>query len=654
MTSQGFRGIGRSAGSDTRVVEQEDLREGVKVIRKTAMFKLSQADLVDVANSWIIEAKPFHDKFKQKQTRNEKYFLGNQLDTLRLGRYKSRVIINKIWQSLETVIPRATKRLPAPMVGLPFEDDPAKNVDNTVYTNNLEDIMFSLATGLKLPFKLKEFLRYSQLFYMGVLKFGFDKDKGIWVENLRPQRLLVPPRDSDEYVGEYHEDTLRDLIKKFPKKEKQILKSANQGQKEEMNLGTRVGYYEFTTEEFKFWKFIDVILRKVRNPHFDFKNPKKNHWKTPQFDYIFSDLWTMGMSKYSQTTLVDQVIPLQDALNKRKRQISDNADHANGSTIVFGDSGITKKEAAAMESNRGKPNSVTYTKNGVQGGFQHIQGQLLQPYVFDDMGQTITEIDNVFGTHAVTRGEKTPGEETFGGRQLLKESDQERIDELTQMLERVMQQLYNGFAQLIKKHFKKKEYVSFLGTDGTSVQLQIEKNTIREGVSIKVRQGSTVTKDKATLASEAIVLWGQKAIDPISLFERIGDPHPFRTAERLFLWQTAPQELFKKVSAELEKITKADSEKEVLAAIAQAELENRAFAKGNTSVPPFEGAIPQHIAVHQDFFRTPAFNRLPQEIRNAAAAHLEVELETMKAGLQQRKDAETEQLPSNKIVDNTQ
>lgn len=617
----------------------DNLQEGLIERRQMVSFEMDDKSLISVADSWIAEAKTLHDTFKRKQDKNEDYFLGNQLDDKKMSKYKARIVLNKIWQSLETVIPRATKKLPAPMVSLPAQEDPAKEVDFRKYTDELEDIILSLAMSLNLPVKLKEFLRFSQLFYLGVLKYGYDEREGIWVENIRPQRILVPPYLPYDYVIEYHENSIKELIRLFPGKKEEIKKmffsSGNSG----INIGTRVGYYEVTIPEFKFWKVNELLLDKVANPHFDFKEGKNNHWKNPEIDYIFSDLWQLGKNVYSQTTLVDQVISLQDGINKRKRQISDNADKANGILVGYGTGDVTKKEVAAIEAARERPDGAVWLRDAAQGSVQHFSGQLLQPYVFEDMQHTINEIDNIFGTHSTTRGEKTPGEETFGGRQLLKESDQERIDELTQMLERVTEKLYNAFAQMIKIHFTKDEYIAQLGEDGTSVQLKIQKDVVKEGVSIKVRQGSTLTKDKATLSAEAIQLWQFKAIDPVTLFERIGDPHPYKTAERLYLWTVQPEILFKKVSAELKDITKSDRQEEVLNAISQAEIENRAIMQG-MNVPPYEGANEQHMAAHQDYFGSEEFMSLPKEIRLKAAMHLESELKIIKGGLEKRKEKE--------------
>lgn len=608
---------------------QDNLKEGIVEQRQSAEFEASDVELIETANKWINEAKPLHDKFKKLQKRNEDYYLGNQLDRKRLNQYQACIILNKIWQSLETIIPRATKTLPAPMVSLPTKSEkPGKEIDYRRYAEDLEDILFAVAVDQDLPQKLKEILRYQQLFYLGVLKFGYDKDKGIWMEVIRPQRILLPPNMSDDYVIEFHQDTVKELVKKFPDKEEEIKKSLTNGNGK-IPLGTIVGYYEITTNEFKFWKLNDLILKKVENPHYNTKDKKKNHWSFPKKDYIFTDIWQLGISHYSQTTLVDQTITLQDSINKRKRQISDNADHANGTMVAYGQAGITKKEAAALEARRARPNGVVYLKEAQQGSVQHFQGQQLHPLPFEDMTHTISEVDNIFGTHSTIRGEKTPGEETFGGRQLLKESDQERIDELTRMLERVAEKAYNAIAQMIKIHFEKDQYIPYLGEDGTSIQMKIDKDVVKEGVKIRVRQGSTITKDKVSLSREAIVLWQNKAIDPITFFERLGDPRPYRTAKRLFQWTQNPTSLFQEVQAEIDAATKSDEAKQAMESIVEAEMQNRDIVKGKT-VPPSKNVTSQHIATHQDLFNTEAFLNLPPEIKENAAKHLEAELQILK------------------------
>jgi hypothetical protein len=610
----------------------DNLQEGLKgQLLNTPEMDLEDADLIAIANGYIDDAKPLFTKMKKRMDKHESYYLGHQLNSKRLKQYEARIVLNKLFQSLETVLPRATSNLPAPQVSLPPNDDSSSEVDNRVYSDNLEEIMLAIADENKIAQLLKDFLRFQELYFIGVLKFGYDEEtKEIWVENVRPQRILLPPNQSGEYVIEYHVDSLGFLLNKFPDKEKEIKEAIAEMKGGEGNgKGSQVGYYEITTPQMKFWKIADVVLEKIENPHWNKKG--RNFWTTAQTDYIFSDLWTLGLNQYAQTTLVEQIMTIQDAINKRKRQISDTSDKANGVLVAYGGLGITKEEAAVIEDKRKEPNGVAWLENGNPGSVQEFGGKQLQPFVFNDMLQSIAEIDNIFGTHSTTRGEKTPGEETFGGRRLLKESDQERIGELVQMLERVMEDLYKAFAQLIIVHFKKAHFVPFIGKDGTSKQLKIDKNVIEEGANIKVRQGSTLIKDKVAEAAEAIQLWQMKAIDIISLHERLGDPHPFKTAERTMMMQLAPEQVFARVKSEYDAATKGDKEEKVMISILRAGAENKALAKGQP-VPPFEGATPQHLALHQQLVMDmKEAGALTPEIAKVIKEHMLAEVATVKA-----------------------
>lgn len=621
----------------------ENMVEGVQESRMSVSMQSTDAALIDAANQWINEAKPLHSHILQKQTRNERYWIGDQLFDVKLDQYQSRMVLNKIFQDLETLIPIATGTIPAPTVSMRHSKDTPKDIDRQRYARDLEEILLAVAQNNKMGNKFREFVRFNQLSFLGVFKFGYDEKEGIWVECIRPQRIMLPPYNSLDYVIEWHEETVGFLIDEFPDKKKEILDTLVSKSKrdkrrgDEQFLNTTVGYYEITTAKVKFWKVQDLVLGVEENPNYDFKNEKKNHWETPKLDYIFSDLWRLGINSYSQTSLVEQTIPIQDAINKRKRQISDITDRSNGVLIGYGQGQMTKDEVAKVEAARKRPNGVVFLEKAAQGSMQEFRGSSPDPVTFQDMLHSESEMDNVFGIHATTRGEKTPGEIPFKGMQLLKEGDIGRHATISNMIELAAEELYNAFAQLIRVHFTSKRYMTYLGKDGTSRYVEIQSNIIEEGLSIKVREGSSLQKDAASRSQEAMLLWQNNAIDLVTLYERLGDPTPYRTAERTFLYQTAPEKLFAQVAAELDRTVKSDSEKIIRESVVQAGIENKALAEGQP-VPPFAGATPQHIAVHQELMQSPEFLKLSPEIKNTAATHLEAEVEIIRGQIKTEKE----------------
>ena len=93
-------------------------------------------------------------------------------------------------------------------------------------------------------------------------------------------------------------------------------------------------------------------------------------------------------------------------------------------------------------------------------------------------------------------------------------------------------------------YYDEEHAASILGEgDGREyVTLKAQDLTIKLMVSIK--EGSLAPKDELTKANQAIDLWGVKAIDPITLFSRLGEADPKQKAEQLYIWLTNPGALF--------------------------------------------------------------------------------------------------------------
>lgn len=238
---------------------------------------------------------------------------------------------------------------------------------------SIEKYLIAKAKRLHIGNELKEFARFFHLNHIAAIKFGYDETDGFWFENIDPRRLYLPDRYPIDFVIETREDTIRSLIDKFPDKEEQIMKlvGTKQGQKQ-IHKDSIVGYLEVTTDSMKVFKLSDVILYKEDNRYYDFNDKENNHWTKPRMDYIFSDMWTLKSGPYAKTTLVSQIISLQDSVNKRKRQISDNADQANGLLVGYGQSGISKAEISELKRNRKDPYGAVYLDSAAPGAMQEF------------------------------------------------------------------------------------------------------------------------------------------------------------------------------------------------------------------------------------------------------------------------------------------
>ena len=83
----------------------------------------------------------------------------------------------------------------------------------------------------------------------------------------------------------------------------------------------------------------------------EFGNPtevessKTNHFECRKKPYVFLTVFNLGKRPFDDTSIIEQVLPIQDNINKRKRQIDVNVDSINGGNIISGDH-FTKEQAA--------------------------------------------------------------------------------------------------------------------------------------------------------------------------------------------------------------------------------------------------------------------------------------------------------------------
>ncbi len=59
---------------------------------------------------------------------------------------------------------------------------------------------------------------------------------------------------------------------------------------------------------------------------------------------------------------------------------------------------------------------------------------------------------------------------------------------------------------------------------------------------VTVAPNSMAPKDEISERNNTLALWEAKALDPITLFQRLDDPDPMQTAKKVVMWTTNPQQ----------------------------------------------------------------------------------------------------------------
>lgn len=550
-------------GDPTNKVNRDDASEGVvSDLLPELDLNMDDNELIKLKRDWIKQWEPYEIEILKKQNDSESYWLGQE--TIPSDDKKGSVD-NLIFEALETFLPIATR----PKL------DPVVESDNTQEGNAVADkvrkMLGFLTDKLAYNLKLKQVTRYWALYLLGVIKVGWSmKENDITCSAIRPQKLILDPNAvveeceySGYYIGEYMEAIASDLVLRFPKKEKYIKDKVTD------KMGTTLKYIMWTTDDYVFWTIDDEVLAKNKNPHWNYESkqpvqadpntgevpmdekgqpqtqtvPGKNHFPHAKKPYVFLSIYNLGKHPHDDTSLIQQNLPLQDLINKRLLQIDKNADNANGGLAMSGDA-FTEEQAAKAGRAIRKGGSIWVPTGPVNNSVARLTGEQLPQFVYQSLVDYRNELRNIFGTRG-SAPQGTIGEKTVRGKMITKGQDGDRIGGgVSTYLEEFSDCVLNWFVQLMYVYYDEPHVATIIGKERAQEYISLSNQELGVQLLVGVKEGSMIPTDPVDKRNEAMTLWSEKAIDPITFFDRLEFPNPKESAKNLFLWLSDPIQLF--------------------------------------------------------------------------------------------------------------
>ncbi len=637
----------------------EETNEGLKPILD---LSLDDEELIKQIDKNIEEAKiVWEEKTKTLGDNNFRYYLGKE--DVKLGSdAKTKIVENIIFRNTETIVPIMTSSTPEPRLFHP----------NKKFMEKLRKIMVMKWEVLdKMLEKSRITIRRNFFWYLGVMKCRFDNelDEIVW-ETVKNDHVIVDP--CGNFVAQIVDDmTLEEVVELYPKNKDKLLKLIGADKK---MMGGKMTFIEYHTPEFTVWKYKDIILDKQKNPNWDWGESttvdemgqetkvQYNTLKKPSMPYIFLKTFNVNSEIYGDTSLIEQAIPLQDLINKRKRQINENAEEANGSLVGSGDY-ISKDQFSTIKG--ATRERIWVEKGDARAALTRMAGNPMQPYVQDDFVMTKNELDNIMGTHSTTRGAGSSND-TATGQVMEKQQDYGRIDDLVKSYEDFCEDYFNMNLQMMIIHYINEHLVPLEIEDDITLSRDMlidelakvpryKDNELRGGKYeeefkftkpiVMVKRGSTLPTDEVSKRNDALTLWGQQGIDPLSLYEELNDANPELRAKRLFLWQNAPQILFPELARAMGGGQPTSQDQYTEGMIKDTE------AIQNGEQPPINRELqdPQtaqaHIQGHSVYMDSEEFNKLDDQQKQLYINHVKEEVAFIKQQKEQPPAGPTEEPP---------
>ncbi len=514
---------------------------------------MEDVDLIELSDEWTEKDAGYSPKITPLQDRNKSYYTGKQKSQ---GMTETVVPSNLIFEAEETFIPQALSKNPEPVV---WSDN---TTEGKQASNDVKTMLQYHADTLCLRRKLGVMVRHWSVYFMGVVKHGWDAETNdIKTEIRNPKNFIFDPEGYiDEFgnycgafLGEKIEKTARAMVDMFPKHKAEIIL------KVDGKMGTKLVYIEWWTDKYCFSRFQDIILDKHKNEFFNYpveeKNsaedqeaygmepvtvtPGKNHFAIPKMPYTFLSVFSFQERPHDVTNLIEQSIPNQDRINDRDFQIDRNLRSGNNSLAVSGEAFDRETAAQAAQAiEDGDP--ILVPGGNVDAAIKRLPASPIPQGVFEAQAIAKDTLRSVFGTNGLVPNNKP--DVAVRNNILASEGDASRIGGgIGDALEQVADNIFNWWLQLYYVFYDENHYGAVMGT-GQAVEFVglVNSNMNRQFV-VSVTPDSMAPKDELSEQNLAIDLANQGWLDPINLFKRLNYPDPMETAKMVTLFKLNPQ-----------------------------------------------------------------------------------------------------------------
>lgn len=523
-------------------------------------LEISDKEIIQNLNNRIEDSQAYWQEpkgfdLRASRQKNVKVYLGKQIDEGQLYRFQIPYVENQIFKSTEAIVAYLTSQLPQP------ETYPATDSDQSrVMSVHLGKGLLCWAQKAGFARKLEQAIRNMLLKRVGILYFWFDPDYGkngeIRCSSLNPEHVILDKNtemgENPAFVCFVRKNSVEELIYRFPDKEEAIIKEIGIQRRTPKQMSQIIAWRQvFVTHYVKgepqegcVSYFGSCVLSKYKDPNWLWSSPEENFLDMPKKPFIFLNYVNDGQHLIDNTTVVEQASWIQEVLNKRGRQIMENADTANG-FMVLSSEAISVDDA---ENLTGDPNQkLVIDTNGqpISSMVANIEGRDLPGYVVDDKKDLRDVLGDLMGVPSQFAGNENNQTDTLGQAIMIKNQASGRQDLIVRCIDDAASQVYEFVTQMMVVHYTDKHYMTMSDGDGSFDYVVMHRNSIEPGGSVRVKAGSTLPFDKSREEAITLNLAKEGLLAPVDVYKGLHMPNPQKLYDNWAKYKTDPASLAK-------------------------------------------------------------------------------------------------------------
>lgn len=529
-------------------------------------LELDDAYIIKNLHQVIEDSKDYyndinHFNLKNKRLKNAQMLQGNHLAENKLYRHQTPFIDNEIFVGIDSILAYVCAQTPRAEV-YPASD----KKDSIVLAQNLEKYMLAHSEKFELPRKMEGAVYNLIGKYIGILKLRWDPLHGehgeIVPEVVDPNHIIIDKNaklgENPRFICHVLKDSVEGLIAKFPDKEEAILQHFTIKRKGSRNMSAEIAYREvwFTwykdnkPEEAVAWYVDNLVLDKSENPNWLYGDEGENFLDSPMKPFIPFNLTNDGSHWLDRSNALDQAIPQQDILNKLGRQVLDNLATANGFKVIDSHA-MTKDDAQNFT---GDPNQLLLVKTKPNQNVSDVVAQLTPQIVSSELiaqlASTKQTLHGILGTPTQFTGSDEGETETASEAMMIKNQASGRQDKIVRAVDYAMDRYFKFLAQMITVWYTEKHYATINGGDGKFDFIEMHKDKIEKGMSVRVQSGTTLPFDKTRQESVGLNLAKMGLLAPYDVYKLLHMENPQKLYDNFMKWKSDPTQLAMDISGD--------------------------------------------------------------------------------------------------------
>jgi hypothetical protein len=476
----------------------------------TEWFNRCQSDRVKQERQWYLNLAFFlgnqHVQFRQTSAN------GNfDLYTPKAPYYRVRLVVNQIRKIVRKEISRLTAQKPNAFV------IPSSTEDADVFAAQAgEQIWNSLWRDLKFTRTLRLSVFWQAVCGNGFIKTYWDATKkdpdseGVYgvicIENVTPFHIFIPDLMATDIEDQPYVIHAQVRNNSWIKQNFGVDSSDSKLESVDESLQSVMGVNRNDSKKnqtivLEIWVKPGYLPELPDGGMFTLASNKIvqgfDSWPYDHGQYPFSKLDGSPTGKFYNTSIVEDLIPLQQELNRSRSQLIESKNRMSKPQLVAQKGSVDARKITT------EPGQVIEYNVGMEPP-QPLPLQNLPSYVTEEINRLYDDMADISGQHEVSNGSTPPGVTAATAISFLQEQDESLIAGHYSSIEEAIEKIASQSLMYVKMYWDEERTVKVVGLEGTFDVQTFKNSDLRGNSDIRVESGTALPTSRA--AKQAFIM----------------------------------------------------------------------------------------------------------------------------------------------------